>query len=47
MLHYTHFIARGRDVVFPKDTAMQIGLGVHDAMPPTPAQQPEPSRPGN
>lgn len=28
---YTHFIARGHDVVFPKDTAMQIGLGVHAA----------------
>ena len=24
---YTHFIARGRDVVFPKDTAMTIGIG--------------------
>ena len=45
---YTHFIARGRDVVFPKDTAMQIGLGVHDAGPPAPTQQqPEPARPGN
>ena len=32
---YTHFIARGRDVVFPKDTAMQIGLGVHEASPQT------------
>ena len=34
---YSHFLARGRDVVFPKDTAMQIGLGVHDnslALPP-------------
>ncbi len=25
---YTNFIARGRDVVFPKNTAMQIGMGV-------------------
>jgi hypothetical protein len=24
---YTNFIARGRDVVFPKDTAMTIGIG--------------------
>jgi hypothetical protein len=24
---YTHFIARGRDVVFPKNTAMDIGIG--------------------
>jgi hypothetical protein len=23
---YSHFLARGRDVVFPKDTAMEIGL---------------------
>ncbi|HEY6466347.1 MAG TPA: hypothetical protein VIY69_10175 [Candidatus Acidoferrales bacterium] len=40
---YTHFIARGRDVVFPKDTAMQIGLGVHDSSPPIPS----PSEPGH
>jgi hypothetical protein len=24
---YTHFIARGRDVVFPKNTSMEIGIG--------------------
>lgn len=42
---YTHFIARGRDVVFPKDTAMQIGLGIHDSTPQTPAQLPD--RAGN
>lgn len=24
---YTHFLSRGRDVVFPKDTAMEIGFG--------------------
>lgn len=24
---YVHFIARGRDVVFPKNTAMEIGIG--------------------
>jgi len=24
---YTHFISRGRDVVFPKDTTMEIGFG--------------------
>jgi hypothetical protein len=28
---YTNFIARGRDVVFPKNTAMQIGVGVRGA----------------
>jgi hypothetical protein len=38
---YTHFIARGRDVVFPKDTAMQIGLGTRapGAHDPVPANQ--------
>ncbi len=25
---YTHFLGRGRDVVFPKDTAIEIGLGI-------------------
>jgi hypothetical protein len=24
---YSHFIARGREVVFPKNTAMEIGIG--------------------
>jgi len=24
---YSHFIARGNEVVFPKNTAMQIGIG--------------------
>jgi hypothetical protein len=28
---YVHFIARGRDVVFPKNTAMQIDIGVRPA----------------
>lgn len=32
---YVHFIARGREVVFPKNTAMQIGIGARQA--PTPA----------
>ena len=27
---YYHFLARGRDVVYPKDMAMVIGLGNHD-----------------
>jgi hypothetical protein len=29
---YVHFIARGRDVVFPKNTAMQINIGVRPAL---------------
>jgi hypothetical protein len=34
---YSHFIARGREVVFPKNTAMQIGIGTRAATttPPT------------
>ncbi|MGB0035664.1 MAG: hypothetical protein WBP79_09340 [Candidatus Acidiferrales bacterium] len=30
---YIHFIARGRDVVFPKDTAMEISIGTHASTP--------------
>jgi len=41
---YTNFIARGHDVVFPKDTGMAIGIGTR---PPAaaPAAQPAPSEP--
>ncbi|HEY1472407.1 MAG TPA: hypothetical protein VGF61_25445 [Candidatus Acidoferrum sp.] len=28
---YTHFIARGREVIFPKNTAMDIGIGMRPA----------------
>ena len=28
---YYHFLARGRDVVYPKDMAMVIGLGTREA----------------
>lgn len=43
---YTNFIARGHDVVFPKDTAMTIGIGTRPPegapLPPAhPAAQPE------
>lgn len=30
---YSHFLARGRDVVYPKDMSMVIGLGTRDAKP--------------
>ena len=30
---YYHFLARGRDVVYPKDMAMVIGLGARDPKP--------------
>jgi hypothetical protein len=30
---YYHFLARGRDVVYPKDMAMVIGLGTRESNP--------------
>jgi hypothetical protein len=30
---YSHFLARGRDVVYPKDMSMVIGLGTRDTKP--------------
>jgi hypothetical protein len=36
---YVHFIARGREVVFPENTAMQIGIGVRPASSAKPSQQ--------
>ena len=30
---YSHFLARGRDVVYPKDMSMVIGLGTRDPRP--------------
>ena len=35
---YYHFLARGRDVVYPKDMAMVIGLGTHDGKSATAAE---------
>jgi len=39
---YSHFIARGREVEFPKNTAMQIGIGTRPATtaPPVPEKAP-------
>jgi hypothetical protein len=31
---YVHFLSRGSEVVFPKNTAMQIGIGVRQEPPP-------------
>ena len=42
---YSHFIARGSEVVFPKNTAMQIGIGTRS--PGTPAPAPTSSSGGN
>ena len=30
---YSHFIARGRDLVFPKNTAMEIAIGTRASAP--------------
>jgi hypothetical protein len=32
---YYHFLARGRDVVYPKDMAMIIGIGARESKPST------------
>ncbi|MGH9701902.1 MAG: hypothetical protein ACRD4K_00890, partial [Candidatus Acidiferrales bacterium] len=40
---YSNFLARGRDVAFPKDTPMDIGLGKHESPKLNPpATQPQP-----
>jgi hypothetical protein len=36
---YIHFVARGRDVVFPENTAMEIGIGVRTTPSEKPTQQ--------
>ena len=39
---YKHFVARGRDIVFAKNTGMEIGFGERSRtageLPPTPAK---------
>jgi hypothetical protein len=37
---YTHFIARGREVVFPKNTSMMIGIGERREGPANPSGEP-------
>ncbi len=34
---YSHFIARGREVIYPKDMMMVVSLGARDDHPPAPA----------
>lgn len=36
---YTHFISRGREVVFPKNTAMAIGIGTRPVAPTKPVAE--------
>ena len=40
---YSHFIARGREVVFPKNTAMQIGIGTRAVTTMPPARKDAPA----
>jgi hypothetical protein len=37
---YSHFLARGRDVVYPKDMSMVIGLGTREARSTAPSLSP-------
>jgi len=37
---YSHFMARGADVTFPKNTPMEIRFGTHEAPPPPAASKP-------
>jgi len=39
---YSHFMARGREVEFPKNTAMQIGIGTRGSTTAPPAQKEAP-----
>ncbi len=41
---YTHFIVRGRDVVFPMNTAMEIGIGTRTETPPKPPKNETPKQ---
>jgi len=38
---YSHFLARGRDVVYPKDMSMRLALGSREKQPPGPPPRPE------
>jgi hypothetical protein len=42
---YSHFLARGRDVVYPKDMSMVIGLGTRDTRPSTAGSPPQLNQP--
>jgi hypothetical protein len=41
---YSHFIARGRDLVFPKNTAMEIAIGTRASAPSSGALKPADSK---
>jgi hypothetical protein len=43
---YSHFLARGRDVVYPRDMSMMIGMGTKEKQPPAAGAEPpaNPSR---
>jgi hypothetical protein len=49
---YSHFLARGRDVVYPKDMSMMLALGSREKQPPRPpapkpASEPSGHQPGD
>jgi type IV secretory pathway VirB10-like protein len=41
---YSHFIGRGRDIVFPRNTAMEIGVGTRRTTAPAPGVAPSADR---
>jgi hypothetical protein len=47
MTIYSHFLARGRELVFPKNTAMEIAIGPRPSSPPLNLPNPGESRPAN
>ena len=44
---YSHLLTRGQDVVFPKDTPMEIRFGQHRSKPPDGLAQPEAKKAGS
>jgi hypothetical protein len=44
---YSHFIARGRELVFPKNTAMEVSIGARPATPAPVTAKPSDAPPAN
>jgi hypothetical protein len=44
---YSHFLARGRDLVFPKNTAMEVAIGPRPSAPPPNLTKPAALKPEN
>ena len=43
---YSHFLARGRDLVFPKNTAMEVAIGPRPSAPSPNSRKPATLNPG-